>query len=99
MKRKLAIALIAGLAVAACTSGTHNPPPAVTKGGVVTIQMAMVGDPGNPSVGVIQTFGGPKGDFVDPPKNTGIYKNCSDAPKAPPPCQTVGGVGYTYGIG
>jgi hypothetical protein len=61
--------------------------------------MAMVGDPGNPSVGVVQTFGGPKGDFVDPPKNTGIYKNCSDAPKAPPPCLTVGGVGYTYGIG
>ena len=42
--------------------------------------------PGNPSVGVIQTFGGPKGKFVDPPNNgTGIYKTCSDAPKAPPP--------------
>jgi len=74
----------------------------VTTGGVVTVPMAMVGDPGNPSVGVIQTFGGPKGQFVDPPENkgsTGIYKNCSDAPKAPPPCLTVGGVSYTYGIG
>jgi hypothetical protein len=53
-------------------------------------------------VGVIQSFGGPKGQLVDPPKppeDTGIYKNCSDAPKAPPPCLTVGGVSYTYGIG
>jgi hypothetical protein len=79
------------------TSGAAAP--VVAKGGVVTIPMAMVGDPGNPSVGVIQTFGGPTGQFVDPPKGTGIYKNCSDAPKAPPPCLTVGGVGYTYGIG
>jgi hypothetical protein len=63
------------------------------------MRMAIVGDPGNPSVGVVQTFGGPKGKFVDPPKNTGIYKNCSDAPAAPPPCLTVGGVSYTYGIG
>jgi hypothetical protein len=64
--------------------------------------MAIVGDPGNPSVGVTQSFGGPKGQFVDPPtppKDTGIYKNCSEAPAAPPPCLTVGGVSYTYGIG
>jgi hypothetical protein len=61
--------------------------------------MATVGDPGNKSVGVIQTFGGLKGHFVDPPKNTGIYKNCSDAPAAPPPCVTVGAVDYEYGIG
>lgn len=70
--------------------------------GVVTIRMAIVGDPGNPSVGVIQSFGGPTGQFVDPPKppkDTGIYKNCSDAPAAPPPCLTVGGIDYTYGIG
>jgi len=54
----------------------------VARGGVVTITMAIVGDPGNPSVGVIQTFGGPTGQFVDPPENkgsTGIYKSCSDA--------------------
>jgi hypothetical protein len=72
------------------------------KRGVLTIRMAMVSDPGNPSVGVIQTFGGPKGQFVDPPKpprDTGIYKVCGDAPAAPPPCLTVGGVSYTYGIG
>ncbi|MFZ2014725.1 MAG: hypothetical protein WAV00_12945, partial [Nocardioides sp.] len=68
------------------------------KPGVVTFTMATVGDPGNPSVGVIQTFGGPKGNFVDLPQGTGIYKTCSDAPKAPPPCLTVGSVGYTYGI-
>jgi len=64
--------------------------------------MTIVGDPGNPSVGVVQTFGGPKGDFVEPPENsgsTGIYKSCSNAPAAPPTCLTVGGVSYTYGIG
>lgn len=71
----------------------------VPRRGVVTVTMATVGDPGNNSVGVIQTFGGPKGKFVDPPKGTGIYKNCNDAPKAPPPCITVGKVNYTYGIG
>ncbi len=74
----------------------------VPKRGVVTITVAMVGDPGNPSVGVVQTFGGPKGQFVEPPENTGstgIYKNCSDAPSSAPSCLTVGGVNYTYGIG
>lgn len=83
-------------------TGSGSAVAGVARGGVVTITMAIVGDPGNPSVGVIQTFGGPKGQFVDPPENkgsTGIYKNCSDAPKAPPPCLTVGGVSYTYGIG
>jgi hypothetical protein len=81
----------------ATTTAVHGLP-----GGVVTIQMAIVGDPGNPSVGVIQSFGGPKGKFVDPPvppKDTGIYANCSKAPAAPPPCLMVGAVGYTYGIG
>ncbi len=73
--------------------------PTVANRGVVTIPMAIVGDPGNPSVGVLQTFGGPKGHFVDPPKGTGIYKTCRDAPAAPPPCLTVGGVKDTYGIG
>jgi formylglycine-generating enzyme required for sulfatase activity len=74
----------------------------VSKRGVVTIPMAVVGDPGNPSVGVVQTFSGPKGEFVDPPKTpkeTGIYKSCSEAPKAPLSCLTVGAVGYKYGIG
>ncbi|GAA4360589.1 hypothetical protein GCM10023145_36030 [Angustibacter luteus] len=61
--------------------------------------MAQVGDPGNKSVGVIQTFGGPKGQFVDPPKGTGIYQTCAEAPKPPPKCLTVGAVAYPYGIG
>jgi hypothetical protein len=100
--KTLILAVSASLAVTVCTGRTHNSPRQVGKRGVVTITMAMVGDPGNPSVGVVQTFGGPKGQFVDPPENkgnTGIYKNCSDAPAAPPPCLTVGGVSYTYGIG
>ncbi len=46
--RKLAITVSAGLAVTACTTGTHNPPHVVAKRGVVTILMAIVGDPGNP---------------------------------------------------
>jgi hypothetical protein len=81
------------------TPSTSSSVPRIAKRGVITIRMAMVGDPGNRSVGVVQTFGGPKGKFVDPPTNTGIYKNCSDAPAAPPPCLKVGGVNYTYGIG
>ncbi len=84
------------------STGSGSAVASAARGGVATIPMAVVGDPGNPSVGVIQTFGGPKGQFVDPPENkgnTGIYKTCSDAPAAPPPCLTVGGVSYTYGIG
>ncbi len=66
--------------------------------------MAMVGDPGNPSVGVVQTFGltGNKSTKVEPPENsgsTGIYKSCSDAPSSPKSCLTVGAVNYKYGIG
>jgi formylglycine-generating enzyme required for sulfatase activity len=100
----LAIGAVASLVAASCSSSGSSQSSASTslpavKGGVVTIQVATVGDPGNPSVGVIQTFGGPKGQFVDPPKGTGIYASCSQAPAAPPPCLTVGGVGYTYGIG
>src|SRR5271170_4724253 len=76
----------------------------IPKRGVVTISMAQVGDPGNPSVGVIQTFGvtGNSATKVEPPENsgsTGIYKNCSDAPPSPKQCLTVGGVNYKYGIG
>jgi hypothetical protein len=75
--------LVASLAAAAygAQSGAAEVP--APKRGVVTITMAIVGHPGNPSVGVIQTFGGPKGNFVEPPENsgsTGIYKSCSDAP-------------------
>jgi hypothetical protein len=84
-----------GSAVAAAT---------LPKRGVVTIAMAMVGDPGNPSVGVIQTFGltGNSATKVEPPENsgsTGIYKTCADAPQSPKQCLTVGNVNYKYGIG
>jgi hypothetical protein len=73
----------------------------VAKRGVVTVQTATVGDPGNASVGVVQAFKtvGTPGPEVTLPTGTGIYKSCSDAPKSAPSCLTVGGVGYTYGIG
>ncbi len=73
----------------------------VAKRGVVTVQMATVGDPGNPSVGVVQAFKtvGTSGSGVTLPTGTGIYPNCAAAPKSAPSCLTVGGVGYTYGIG
>jgi formylglycine-generating enzyme required for sulfatase activity len=107
-RRRSACALLAVLiaaTAAACSSSTSSGSgPADVGGprGTVTITMATVGDPGNPSVGVVQTFGGPKGQFVEPPANagsTGIYKSCSDAPSTAPSCLTVGGVDYTYGIG
>lgn len=66
--------------------------------GVVTIPMVSVGDPGNPSVGVVSTFGA-EGQFVEVPKGGGIYASCDDAPKTPQPCFTVGQVGYSYQIG
>ncbi len=94
-----ALMIVGILSLATACGGGGKSKVTGAKPGVVTIKMAIVGDPGNPSVGVVQTFGGPPGQFVDPPKNTGIYKTCSDAPSPPPPCVTVGGVGYTYGIG
>jgi formylglycine-generating enzyme required for sulfatase activity len=82
------------------TSGASLP---VAKRGVVTIPVATVGDPGNPSVGVWQVFKtvGTSGAGVTLPPNgsTGIYKSCKDAPASAPSCLTVGGVDYTYGIG
>jgi formylglycine-generating enzyme required for sulfatase activity len=88
-----------GSSTSSTTSTTSSSQVPIAKRGVITIAMATVGDPGNHSVGVVQTFGGPKGQFVDPPKGTGIYKTCADAPAAPPPCLTVGAVDYEYGIG
>jgi formylglycine-generating enzyme required for sulfatase activity len=94
------------VATAGCTNsatiGTTSSSSAsgAAKPGVVTIPMAMVGDPGNASVGVIQTFGiAGKGQFVEVPKGTGIYKTCHDVPPSPKQCLTVGGVNYAYGIG
>jgi hypothetical protein len=101
----LIIAMFASLsAVLAFGTPSASAAPTVPKPGVVTISMAMVGHPGNPSVGVIQTFGftGNKATKVDPPENsgsTGIYKTCSDAPPSPKSCLTVGAVSYKYGIG
>jgi hypothetical protein len=75
----------------------------VAKRGVVTIQTATVGDPGNHSVGVWQVFktiGSSGAGVTLPPNNsTGIYKNCDAAPSSAPSCLTVGGVKDTYGIG
>jgi formylglycine-generating enzyme required for sulfatase activity len=63
--------------------------------------MATVGDPGNPSVGVVQSFKtlGTPGPSVVLPAGTGIYPTCAAAPASAPSCLTVGGVKYTYGIG
>ncbi len=97
----LIVTSLVALTVGSVGSGAAAASPAPIRG-VVTITMAIVGDPGNPSVGVVQTFGGPKGHFVEPPENTGttgIYKSCSDAPSSAPSCLTVGGVSYTYGLG
>jgi hypothetical protein len=100
----LAFGIMAGLAIFVTGVQLGAAALSVPKRGVVTITMAMVGDPGNPSVGVIQTFGltGNKSTKVEPPENTGstgIYKNCSDAPPSPKQCLTVGSVSYKYGIG
>ncbi len=102
----LASATFASLiAISAFGTSSEAGASTVPKPGVVTVSMAMVGDPGNPSVGVIQTFGltGNKATKVDPPENsgsTGIYKSCGDAPTSTgKSCLTVGGVSYKYGIG
>jgi formylglycine-generating enzyme required for sulfatase activity len=82
------------------TTGSGSSVLPTAKRGVVTIRMTTVGDPGNPSVGVLQTFGlGGGENWVQPPKGPGIYKSCSAAPASPKRCLTVGSVKYTYGIG
>ncbi len=83
------------------TTSTGSSVLPTAKRGVVTIQTATVGDPGNPSVGVWQVFKtvGTKGAGVTLPPGTGIYKNCAAAPSSAPSCLTVGGVKDTYGIG
>ena len=99
----LAIALLAGV-VGASVGSAHAGAAAtsVPKRGVVTIQMATVGDPGNPSVGVVQSFKivGTAGPEVTLPAGTGIYPNCQAAPASTTHlCLTVGAVKDTYGIG
>lgn len=53
---------------------------------IVGVTTVKVGAPGNPSVGIVP--------FTD-----AIYKSCAEAAESKPACQTVGGVGYRYGIG
>lgn len=53
---------------------------------VVSLTTVDVGATKNPSVGIVP--------FTD-----AIYASCADAPAAKAACQTIGGVGYRYGIG
>jgi hypothetical protein len=62
-----------------------GPSAASAKRAVVTLPQAQIGSPGNPGAAITP--------FTD-----AIYPSCSAAP-ASPPCQTVGSVGYPYGIG
>jgi len=91
-----ATALSTGGAAAGAAAAPSDSAP-----GVVTIAMATVGDPGNPSVGVVQAFKtvGTPGPEVTLPAGTGIYPTCSAAPANAPSCLTVGGVKDTYQIG
>ncbi len=77
------LALVIVVAVAACSSS----PPTKNAGNadVVTIPMVLVGDSGNPSVGI-------------KPFKPGVYQNCSQAPSGLPNCIMVGGIGYKYMI-
>jgi formylglycine-generating enzyme required for sulfatase activity len=59
---------------------------AANRGAVVAVSTVNVGSPGNPSVGIVP--------FTD-----AIYQSCADAPSGKKACQTIGGVGYRYGIG
>jgi hypothetical protein len=104
----LAIAVLASLIALSCSSTAESkatPTSALANaanaasGATITIDMASVGDPGNPSVGVVQTFGLSNGTAARLPAGTGIYANCSQAPTDAPSCLTVGAVSYTYGIG
>jgi formylglycine-generating enzyme required for sulfatase activity len=83
------------------TSGSASPSSA--QRGQVTIPVAIVGDPGNPSVGVWQVFktvgATGAGVTLPPAGTTGIYPNCEAAPSTAPSCLTVGAVKDTFGIG
>ena len=59
---------------------------ASAKRAVVTVRTVEIGNPGNPSVGIVP--------FTD-----AVYQSCADAPQTSPACQSVGGVSYAYGIG
>jgi hypothetical protein len=88
-----AVAALFALALPALASARpsfHLPKPAV-----LTVTVAQVGKPGNPSVAIV-------------PFSSALYANCAEAPaeptiqgkeKLPDPCQEVGSVPYEYGIG
>ena len=78
--------LIGGLLIATALIALAIPVGAqAAKRAVITFPIAKIGQPGNPPAAITP--------FTD-----AIYQSCSDAP-ATPPCQTVGSVGYPYGIG
>jgi hypothetical protein len=80
-----ALAALALALVAVPAASAAPPPPKV-----LTFTMMKVGDPGNPSVGII-------------PFEDKIFESCAEAPKPKskrkPACMEVGGVPYGYGIG
>ena len=78
--------LIRGLLIAGALAVLAAPAAAqAAKRAVITVPMTQIGQPGNPGAAITP--------FTD-----AIYASCADAP-ASPPCQTVGSVGYPYGIG
>jgi formylglycine-generating enzyme required for sulfatase activity len=79
----LALALVTALALGVPAASSAAPAPAV-----LTFETATVGAPGNPSVGIV-------------PFKDAVYSSCAEVVPAEkqPPCQQVGAVGYSYGIG
>lgn len=80
-----ALALVA-LAVTAFLLSAPTGARAADRRAVVTLTTVDVGAPRNASVAVVP--------FTD-----AIYQSCADAPQTRAGCQTLGGVGYRYGIG
>jgi hypothetical protein len=78
--------LIRALLVGSAIAALAAPAAAqAAKRSVITFPVTEIGQPGNPAAAITP--------FTD-----AIYQSCSAAPPSPP-CQTVGSVGYPYGIG
>jgi formylglycine-generating enzyme required for sulfatase activity len=77
---------LAALAAAAFLLLAPTGASAAHRRAVVTLTTVDVGAPRNPSVAVVP--------FTD-----AIYRSCADAPQTRAGCQTLGSVGYRYGIG